>query len=41
VNAVQLEFGMNYRQSVVVATTAGQLAGALVEHLLAHAPGTI
>jgi N-formylglutamate amidohydrolase len=41
VNAVQLEFGMNYRQSVVVATTAGQLADALVEHLRAHAPGTI
>lgn len=33
-NAVQLEFGMNYRQSAVVATTAAQVADALVEHLI-------
>jgi N-formylglutamate amidohydrolase len=41
INAVQLEFGMDYRQSGVVSTTAGQVADAIVEHLRRFAPGTI
>jgi N-formylglutamate amidohydrolase len=41
INAVQLEFGMNYRQSSVVSTTAGRVADAIVEHLRTFAPGTI
>lgn len=40
INAVQLEFGMNDRQSSVVSTTAGQVAAAIVEHLRTFAAGT-
>ena len=41
INAVQLEFGMNYRQSSAVPLTAGQVADAIVDHLRAFAAGTI
>lgn len=41
INAVQLEFGMNYRQSGVLPSTASQVADAIVEHLRAFAPETI
>lgn len=40
VNAVQLEFGMDYRQSGAIVTTAARIVDALVEHLRVHAPGS-
>ncbi len=39
IGAVQLEFGLNYRQAVALETTAGRVAEAIVEHLRVHAPG--
>lgn len=41
INAVQLEFGMAYRESAVLAVTAGRLADALIEHLRALSPSVI